>query len=160
VWDEPRPAAAPVTCPDCGRPVAPAAKLCPHCGYPLLFEAGTQAAEPPPGYLRKPSTPDTVREPAPPPGGYQGTVAPRQQAAPGPLCPACGHRNPAHRVRCEVCAAELWPGAATPGPGPAFPVRPPATTVAHRRFPWAAVLFVGVAVAAVAAVYFLAYALA
>jgi hypothetical protein len=158
VWGEVTPARPPVTCPDCGRSVAAGGKLCPHCGYPLMFEA--QPAEAPvPGYLRKPQTVDATRE-----SEARGTFMPppqvvQQPQALGPHCPACGHRNGARRVRCEVCATELWPGAAFPARRPPFPPRP-TTQVTRRRFRWGAVAFVAAALAAVVAVYFLAYALA
>jgi hypothetical protein len=58
-----------------------------------------------------------------------------------------------------VCATELWPGAAFPARRPPFPPRP-TTQVSKRRFRWGAVAFVAAALAAVVAVYFLAYALA
>ncbi|PBC75952.1 hypothetical protein BX265_0648 [Streptomyces sp. TLI_235] len=48
-----------------------------------------------------------------------------QRPGAGPDCPACRHENPAHRVRCEICGAELRPGrAGEPAPSPAPP--PPA----------------------------------
>jgi hypothetical protein len=158
VWGDVTPARPPVTCPDCGRSVAAGGKLCPHCGYPLMFEA--QPAEAPvPGYLRKPQTVDATRE-----SEVRGAFAAppqviQQPQALGPHCPACGHRNGARRVRCEVCATELWPGAAFPARRPPFPPRP-TTQVTKRRFRWGAVAFVAAALAAVVAVYFLAYALA
>jgi len=165
VWGETAPARPPVTCPDCGRSVQSGGKLCAHCGYPLMFEAGARVEEAPvPGYLRKPNTADTTREPEA--GGYgpsQGSPWPQvlhQPQALGPHCPACGHRNGARRVRCEVCAAELWPGAAFPSRRPPFPARPPVTAPRRRGIRWGAVAFVGAALAAVVAVYFLAYALA
>ena len=158
MWGDVAPARPPVTCPDCGRSVAAGGKLCPHCGYPLMFEA-QPADAPPPGYLRKPQTVDTTRERE----SYGAFAAPpqvvQQPQALGPHCPACGHRNGARRVRCEVCATELWPGAAFPARRPPFPPRP-TTQVSKRRFRWGAVAFVAAALAAVVAVYFLAYALA
>jgi len=160
VWDDVTPARPPVTCPDCGRSVAAGGKLCPHCGYPLMFEA-QPADVPVPGYLRKPQTVDARRESeAGPYGGFAGPPQVlHQPPALGPHCPACGHRNGTRRVRCEICAAELWPGAASPARRPPFPARP-ATQVTKRRFRWGAVAFVAAALAAVVAVYFLAYALA
>jgi ribosomal protein L37E len=105
------------TCPDCGRPVVvDRAKLCPNCGYPLMFETAPQAAASQPAFLRKPvqeerggGDPETgmVR------GGPPPAWGPPVQAL-GPYCPACGHRSLVGRVRCEICAAELWIGAASP----------------------------------------------
>ncbi len=148
----------PVSCPDCGRPVPPGdSKLCRFCGYPLMFESTAQVDQPQPGYLRKPDSVDRGRDPetgllgAPP-----QVVAPQQML--GPHCPQCGHRGPARRVRCEVCAAELWPGAASPVRRPPWP-GPAAPTVRRRRVSLTAVAFVAAALVAVAAVYFLAYAL-
>ena len=166
MWGDPRQQAAarpPITCPDCGKTVSAGGKLCPHCGYPLMFESSAAPVDPPvPEYLRKPATVDGSRERE---TGMYGTpvAAPppviQQPVALGPHCPACGHRNGARRVRCEICAAELWPGAAFPARQPAYPARP-VTQVRRRRFPWGAVAFVAAAIAAVVAVYFLAYALA
>jgi len=158
VWGEVPPARPPVTCPDCGRSVNPGGKLCPHCGYPLMFDSPGPVDEPSPGYLRKPTTVEPVREAET--GRYAGAAPVVQQpVALGPHCPVCGHRNGARRVRCEVCGAELWPGAASPPRQPAWPARP-VTQVPHRRFPWGIVALIAAAVAAVVAVYFLAYALA
>jgi predicted amidophosphoribosyltransferase len=146
------------TCPDCGRPVPPGdTKLCRYCGYPLMFESTARADATPAGVLRKPDNVDRTRDPE---RGFVGAapqvVAPVQQL--GPHCPACGHRSAARRVRCEVCAAELWPGAASPvrrspGPGPGDPN-------VSRGVSLTTVAFVVAALAAVVAVYFLAYALA
>jgi hypothetical protein len=164
VWGDPQQQAArpPITCPDCGRSVNPGGKLCPHCGYPLMFETSAPVDQPVPEYLRKPATVDHSRERET--GMYGAPVAGpppviQQPVALGPHCPVCGHRNGARRVRCEICAAELWPGAAFPARQPAYPARP-VTQVRRRRFPWGAVAFVAAAIAAVVAVYFLAYALA
>lgn len=146
------------TCPDCGRPVPPGdTKLCRWCGYPLMFEAAARGDVSPAGVLRKPDTVDRTREhERAPVGGPPVIVPPVQQL--GPHCPACGHRSAAKRVRCEVCGAELWPGAASPvrrvpAPGPAG---------SGRRAGRGLVItaFVLAALAAVVAVYFLAYALA
>jgi hypothetical protein len=128
-----------------------------------MFEAGARVEEPVmPGYLRKPNTTDTTRESET--GRYGQYQAPpqvlHQPPALGPHCPACGHRNGARRVRCEICAAELWPGAAYPTRRPPLPARPPVTGVRRSRIRWGAVAFVAAAVAAVVAVYLLAYALA
>ena len=165
MWGETAPARPPVTCPDCGRTVQAGGKLCPHCGYPLMFEAGARVEEPAmPGYLRKPNTVDATRE-AEVPGVYAGGQyqGPPQVTAPqqplGPHCPACGHRNGVRRVRCEVCAAELWPGAAFPVRRQPFPARPPVTSVRRKGISWGPVLFILAAIAAVVAVYLLAYAL-
>jgi len=165
VRGETAPAAPPVTCPDCGRTVAAGGKLCPHCGYPLMFEANARVEEPVlPGYLRKPNTVDGTREAEGPPTGLYGQYQPQPhivqpQQALGPHCPACGHRNGARRVRCEVCAAELWPGAAYPTRRAPFPARPPVTTARRSRIRWGPIAFVAAALAAVVAVYFLAYTL-
>jgi hypothetical protein len=131
-----------------------------------MFEAGARVEEPVmPGYLRKPKEVDQTREAEGPPyGPYQGQYAPPQvtyqQPALGPHCPSCGHRNGTRRVRCEVCAAELWPGAAYPTRRAPFPTRPPVTSVRRRGIRWGAVAFILAAIGAVVAVYFLAYALA
>jgi hypothetical protein len=149
----------PTVCPDCGRPVPPGdTKLCRYCGYPLMFDSTPTVDEPQPGFLRKPDSVDRTREsesgfPGPPPQ----VVAPQQQL--GPHCPSCGHRSAARRVRCEVCATELWPGAAAPVRRAPFP-GPAAPTVRRRGVSLTAVAFVAAAVIAVIAVYFLAYALA
>jgi predicted amidophosphoribosyltransferase len=146
------------TCPDCGRPVPPGdAKLCRWCGYPLMFEAGARTDVSPAGVLRKPDTVDRSREHERPAAGGPPVIAPPVQQL-GPHCPSCGHRSAAKRVRCEVCGAELWPGAASPvrrapGPGPASPG-------VGRGRGLAVAAFVVAALAAVVAVYFLAYALA
>jgi predicted amidophosphoribosyltransferase len=150
----------PAVCPDCGKPVPPGdIKLCRYCGYPLMFESTTQADHSPAGFLRKPDHVDRVRDSE---TGLVGaalpqTFTPREQL--GPHCPNCGHRNAARRVRCEVCAAELWPGAATPMrrvpmPGPATPM------VGKRRANLTVLAVIAAAVVAVVAVYLLAYALA
>jgi predicted amidophosphoribosyltransferase len=147
----------PATCPDCGRPVSPGdTKLCRFCGYPLMFESGP-VDQPQPEFLRKPDSVDRSRDPetgrfgAPP-----QVVAPQQTL--GPHCSACGHRSPARRVRCEICAAELWPGAASPVRRPPWP-GPGAPTVRRRRLSLTVIAFVAAALGAVVAVYFLAYAL-
>jgi hypothetical protein len=125
-----------------------------------MFETSGQVDQPVPGYLRKPNTVDATRESEAVGAGYPGPPPViHQPEALGPHCPACGHRNGARRVRCEVCATELWPGAATPTRRAAWPMRP-VTQVHRRRFRWGAVAFVAAALAAVVAVYFLAYALA
>ena len=149
----------PAICPDCGRPVPPGdTKLCRYCGYPLMFETTAQADRAPAGYLRKPDQ-ERARDSE---TGLIGAavphvIAPREQF--GPHCPNCGHRNAARRVRCEVCAAELWPGAATPMrrapiPGPAAP------NISRRRSNLTVLAVILAAVAAVVAVYLLAYFLA
>ncbi|MFG1609221.1 hypothetical protein [Actinoplanes sp. NPDC049265] len=46
---------------------------------------------------------------------------PPEKTVPGPRCAECARGNPAARVRCEVCGAELWPSAASRG------IAPPAT---------------------------------
>ncbi len=146
------------TCPDCGRPVPPGdVKLCRYCGYPLMFEATARSDETPAGVLRKPDTVDRTRD------SERGLLAapPRIEPAPqqlGPHCPACGHRSAARRVRCEFCAAELWPGAASPvrRVQAAGPVAPPAR--AGRSLAIAALVLA--ALVAVVAVYLLAYAFA
>jgi hypothetical protein len=126
-----------------------------------MFETDARVDEPAPGYLRKPTTADTTRESET--GLYGQFAGPpqvlHQPAVLGPQCPACGHRNGARRVRCEVCATELWPGAATPARRPPWPARPP-TPAVKSRVRWTAVAFLAAAVLAVVAVYFLAYALA
>jgi predicted amidophosphoribosyltransferase len=148
----------PATCPDCGRTVpAGDAKLCRYCGYPLMFDAPAPVDQPAPGYLRKPDSVDRTRDPETGMVGGPPQVVAAQQLL-GPHCPRCGHRSPARRVRCEVCAAELWPGAASPARRPPSP-GPVAPTVRRRRVSLTAVAFVAAAVVAVAAVYLLAYAL-
>jgi hypothetical protein len=147
------------TCPDCGRPVPPGdTKLCRFCGYPLMFESTSRVDVSPAGVLRKPDSIDRTRDPERGLPGGPPQIHPPQQAL-GPHCPSCGHRSAARRVRCEVCAAELWPGAAAPvrrapWPGPASP------NLRRRRVSLTAVAFIAAAVVAVVAVYFLAYALA
>ncbi len=145
-----------VSCPDCGRPVvADRAKLCPNCGYPLMFETAPQAAASQPAFLRKPmqeergGDPETgvVR------GGPPPAWGPPVQAL-GPYCPGCGHRSPVGRVRCEVCAHELWLGAAAPvrrGSEPATRVVP-----RRQRKAWVTIAaLLAVPVAAVLVVYLL-----
>lgn len=149
------------TCPECGRPVpARSAKLCPHCGYPLMFDSVAEAEPVDRGILRKPTGDDRDREPAgtttfptatPRPAGAEWTL--------GPHCPACGHRNQARRVRCEVCAHELWPGSAAPPERAAY--QPPlAAPPPRRRRRWrmAAAVLLAVAVGILAA-YLLSYAI-
>lgn len=155
-------AGAGITCPDCGRSVPPGTvKLCPSCGYPIMFETSQPAGESSAGVLRKPNV-----EPQSDPGetgmmagtgsSYQPPVV-SPQAALGPHCPACHHRNPAQRVRCEVCATELWPGAAAPvrrRPVITAPQVPPQGP----RLPWAVIVaWILVAIAAVAVVLLLFY---
>jgi hypothetical protein len=129
-----------------------------------MFEAGTRVEEPAaPGYLRKPNVYDTSREAETGaygqyPGGPPPQVLPPQQPL-GPHCPSCGHRNGVRRVRCEVCAAELWPGAAFPVRRAPLPARAPVTAVRRGRIRWGPVAFVAAVVAGVVAVYLLAYAL-
>ena len=165
MWGETAPGAParpPVVCPDCGRSVQAGGKLCPHCGYPLMFEAGARVEEPAmPGYLRKPNVYDHTREAETGMVGQQHGPPQVMQPRPalGPHCPSCGHRNGARRVRCEVCAAELWPGAAFPVRRQPMPARPPVTSVRRKGIRWGAVLFVLAALVAVVAVYFFAYAL-
>jgi hypothetical protein len=152
-------------CPDCGRGATAGAKLCPYCGYPLMFETAGRAVEPPPEFLRKPGEVEPERDPETGPVGpapLGAPVWPRTSDGPvavGPHCPGCGHRSAATRVRCEVCGTELWPGAAAPARPPALPARPVSPLV-RPRLRWGTVGLVVAALAAVAAVYLLAYALA
>ena len=147
-------------CPDCGHRVTGAAKLCARCGYPLMFDAPEQAPEVQPEFLRKPVTEDRSDEAdAWPVQPYSGPAMFVDEQAPGQHCPACGHRSHPRRVRCEVCAAELWPGSATPA-RTRTAVPPPATVRVRRRsWPRTAAL-IAVTVAAIGLVYLLAYALA
>jgi hypothetical protein len=154
------PTRGPATCPDCGRPVPPGdTKLCRYCGYPLMFEATARADATPPGILRKPDSTDRSRDSETGLLGAPPQVF-AQRPALGPHCPSCGHRNAARRVRCEVCAAELWPGAASPVHRPPWPGPAGSTVRPRRRVSLTAVAFVAAAVVAVVAVYLLAYALA
>jgi ribosomal protein L37AE/L43A len=144
------------TCPDCGRPVVvDRAKLCPHCGYPLMFDTAPQAAASQPAFLRKPVQEERGREPDT--GVIPGGPPPawgRPEQALGPYCPGCGHRSPVGRVRCEICAHELWIGAAAPVRRSAQP----ATKVIRRRRgrAWVTVAaLLAVPVAAVILVYLL-----
>ena len=148
-----------VTCPDCGRPVpAGDTKLCRYCGYPLMFESAARADASPAGVLRKPDSVDRTRDPDTGLlGGPPQVVAPQQ--ALGPHCPSCGHRSATRRVRCEVCATELWPGAASPVRRPPWP-GPATPTVRRRRVSLTTLALICAVVIAVAAVYLLAYALA
>lgn len=151
-----------ITCPDCGRSVPPGVvKLCPSCGYPIMFEAPQPVEESSRGVLRKPDVapqPDRAEPAMAAGGGYQApppVVSP--QTPLGPHCPACHHRNGARRVRCEVCATELWPGSASPVRR--RPVAtPPQVPPQRPRLPWAVIIaWILVAVAAVAVVLLLAY---
>ena len=81
------------------------------------------------------------------------------QEALGPYCPSCGHRNPVRRVRCERCAAELWPGAATPVRRMDAPAAQPAYK-RRRRPPWGTIAaLIAVPIVAALVMYLLAYAL-
>lgn len=140
-----------------------------------MFEAPpVTPAETPAEFLRKPvveqpplrPTPGPPAGPMSPVGASQSQYAPtRHQSvlstpvAAGPLCPACGYRNGTHRVRCERCAAELWPGAASPARRRYAPPPPTPAPAPSRRI-WPIVLAgAAVTVAAVIFVYALAYAL-
>jgi predicted amidophosphoribosyltransferase len=142
------------SCPECGR--RSAAQLCPNCGYPLMFDARQQQPTPvAKEFLRKPVA---ERGAEPDRGGrvYQSAepVATREML--GPFCPGCRHRNPARRVRCELCATELWPGAAYP---PRLGAAPPPTArpvSARPMWPWVIAAVVVGLVAVYAIAYFLA----
>jgi ribosomal protein L37E len=127
-------------------------------------------ATPPSGFLRQPTDvapvrrrpvtkerhwdPDTTTaEPAQP----QQTYARPPDHTLGPYCPSCGHRSAVGRVRCEVCGAELWPGAAAP------PRRGQVQTAGVQRSPrrrtgLLIAALVAVPLVAIAALYVLAYA--
>jgi len=122
-----------------------------------MFESGTPVDAPQPAFLRKPDGVDRSRDPDTGMFGAAPQVVAPQQTL-GPHCPACGHRSPARRVRCEVCAAELWPGAASPVSRPPWP-GPTAPRLRRHRVSLAVVAFIAAAIGAVVAVYFLAYAL-
>jgi predicted amidophosphoribosyltransferase len=150
---------APVTCPDCGKPVPPGTtKLCPRCGYPLMFDTSAPAEVVQPEYLHKPVAPERQRDSEPPPMMYPGSIPTVRPEMLGPHCPACRHRNPVQRVRCEICGQELWPGAASP---PRRNQSQPSTVVRTRRSrAWVTVaVLLGVPVAAVLLMYLLSYAL-
>jgi ribosomal protein S27E len=152
--------AVPRNCPDCGRAVpASGAKLCPHCGYPLLFEGGGQAEEVQPEILRKPVGEERPDQEA---GVHRIVqVQPvRQQEVLGPHCPACGHRNAARRVRCEICAAELWPGATSPARAAPMPPPQPVHPPRQRRGWVTPVALVTAVLGGMVLVYLLTYALA
>jgi len=148
---------ADLTCDECGRPIPYAgAKLCPACGYPIAPPENLG----PVGVLRKPE----AERPAP--AERAGTVRPARVPQPprmevlGPYCPACHHRNGPHRIRCERCGSELWPGAASPPVrGRTLPVAAPFAARTER--PWVTpVVFTVVALAALALVYVLTYTFA
>jgi hypothetical protein len=127
-----------------------------------MFETAAAPVETPAEFLRKPVREERTGE------SDTGILRPhpypaapgRPEQAFGPYCPACRHRNPASRVRCEVCATELWPGAAAPvrrRPAPippAVPLPPP-----RRRTGLIVLTFALAGIAALTLVYLLAYAL-
>lgn len=151
-------------CPDCGRQVSPSsAKLCPNCGYPLLFESAPATREPPPPeILRKPTADDHDRDFA---TRVTTIASPPWLAGPtpvrtlGPRCQACHHSNPPRRVRCEICATELWPGSATP-PIRSAPTPPPLPPAPPRPRPWGKIAaLILTPIIAVTLAYALAYLL-
>lgn len=80
---------------------------------------------------------------------------PQRVQAFGPHCPACRHVNPPNRKRCEVCAAELWPGAAAPT---RWMPDPPPVPITHPRSTWwKTALLIGAPVAVMVGVWALAY---
>lgn len=150
--------AEPRTCPNpaCGRPISSSfAARCPACGQRL----NAPAEQPQESMLRRP---DPVPRPAAAAAQEQRLrdtlhiAAPRAEVL-GPICRSCGHPNPPARVRCESCAAELWPGTAAPQrPAPPEPPPPPA----EPRSRWLPITLAVVAVLAVmAGLYLAAYAL-
>jgi hypothetical protein len=161
------------TCPECGRPIpAPGAKLCPHCGYPLMLDRQAPVQEVQHKIVHKPVGPTeapsfTLQAPQPmmrpgygqpsgppPPPPVQRYAPPPRAQAFGPHCPACHQVNPPHRKRCEVCGAELWPGAAMPArwmpDPPAIPIGRP------RRQWWKTALAIGIPLAVMGGVWALA----
>lgn len=127
------------TCPECGKPVDPSTQqLCPFCSYPLMFAAPVppEASRP---VTREPGKPDEpYARPAPPPPADQ-TDDPTLQ-----LCPSCGHRSRANRVRCEQCGAALGVVAVLLDLPPGLPA--PQPRLARDRWP---LLMTGLAVLAV-----------
>jgi predicted amidophosphoribosyltransferase len=146
-------------CPECGRPIPPSgAKLCPHCGYPLLLDRPAAVEQVAQKIVYKPELPvdrvDATRPVAAPSFGS----SPRPAQVYGPRCSVCRTGNPPHRKRCEVCGAELWPGAAFP---PRLSPAAPAAVVMPqpRRSWWKLVLLIGIPVVAIGAVWLLAWLL-
>jgi predicted amidophosphoribosyltransferase len=150
-------------CPECGRPIPPTgAKLCPHCGYPLLLDRPAAVEQVAQKIVYKPELPadrvDATRPVAAPGFGASPYAPPRQAQVYGPRCSVCRTGNPPHRKRCEVCGAELWPGAAFPPRRE--PAPPPAAAMAQpRRQWWKLALVIGIPVVAIGAVWLLAWLL-
>jgi hypothetical protein len=160
----------PMSCPECGRQVAgQGLKLCPFCGYPLLLDRPPPVEASPHKIVHKPIDPtETAAAPRtghlprpgypgpPPPGPMRYAPPPRAQPL-GPHCPACRHVNPPHRKRCEVCGAELWPGAAAPARW--MPDPPAVATVRPRSSWWKVALLIGIPLLLMATVWTLAFVL-
>ena len=154
-------------CPECGRPVPQqGAKLCPSCGYPLLLDRPAVPEHEPSKIVYKPTSErDDVQSTSQallPVGPWQPVpthyAPPPRVGVPGPHCPFCRTVNPPPRKRCEVCAHELWPGAAAPAPWMPEPpsILPPPP---RRRGWWKIALLIGVPIAVMAAVWVLALVL-
>jgi hypothetical protein len=157
-------------------------KLCPHCGYPLLLDKAPQVEQQPhkvthkpvaqqenvsfTGQMAYPAMPQPVPPQAiPPRGSYppqQQAPSPRVMRGPdrarilGPHCPQCRQVNPPHRKRCEICGAELWPGAAFP---PRWMPEPPPVAAGPKRKSnwWKTALLIGLPLLAMGTVWALAY---
>ncbi len=103
---------AAMTCPTCGAAVVPGEAFCETCGAAL---SAPTAASPEQPVANMPVANDapTVAA-APPDSGARGAEK---------VCPACGQLNLADARYCDICGAELSPGA---GPDDATMVAPPA----------------------------------
>jgi ribosomal protein L40E len=139
-----------ITCPNCGKPVAPDAELCPHCGYPVGLVASRSASgpQPVPQAPGDPLPPDVtgyqqvVADPVPPQGGQprdaterlspasSGRGVPAGEASRAVSgdhevqCAECGQANPRNATLCSRCGSRLRPADEAVIP-PARTVDPP-----------------------------------
>jgi hypothetical protein len=140
-----------MTCPKCGTENAPGDAFCGICGAFLEFaaEEAAEAGAPEPGWAPADAAapgPPTDVVPVPPAAAaptstlaapaFSSAGASAESPGAGATCPACGRANPAGRIFCISCGAQLpaassraaapaGAAAATPGPaGPAQPTQP------------------------------------
>ena len=123
----------PRACLSCGAALPPGAERCALCGTPAGMNDDPTAAS------------EVPRAQSGPPAPGAGANAARPLAG---ACPACGHANPPGARFCNACGAALAEAPALPPETPEASLERPPSDVGKR-----AVVFVGVALAAVVALY-------